>query len=151
MPPSSLACSLPQTTDDPAPAYRNIPLPRLNIITAEPRPATLRTRWERFDARIRPPRRTGFAAGCLALRAKYAVDVAFFSIKSFSNTLGDATELRYSRGQIRRASTAYSDPSPPSAHHAGPITLEDARLKFDFEMASSKPYVGTASVLPFGD
>jgi len=43
------------------------------------------------------------------------VDCGPFSIR-VSQHLGDVTELRYSRDRIRRASTAYSDPSVASAH-----------------------------------
>jgi hypothetical protein len=139
------------TADDPSPPRYNISLPRLDLITVAPRPATLRTRWERFDAEFGlHDQSSSLVAGSL-LRVKYAVDVACFGVRALSTTIGDATELRYSHGRIRRASTALSDPSPRSAHHAGPIVLEDARLKFDFEMASSKPYVGVRLVLPFGD
>lgn len=142
---------LAQAADDPAPSYHNIPLPRMNLITVVPRPATHLTRWDRFDAEFGlHDEQASLLAGSL-LRAKYTVDVALFSIKTLSNALGDATELRYSHGRIRRASTADSDPSLRSAHHDGPILLEDARLKFVFEMASSRPYIGIRLVLPFGD
>ena len=140
-----------QTTDDPSPTRQNIPLPRLNLTAVEPRRANIQTRWERFNAEfgIRD-QHTSFLTASL-LRAKYTADVALFSIKTISSTLGDATELHYSRGRIRRASTDDSVQSPSTARQGGLITLEGARLRFDFELARSKPYVGVRLVLPFGD
>src|SRR5258705_13833574 len=41
---------LAQAADDQTRQRREIPLPRFNLMTVQPRPATLQTRWERFDA-----------------------------------------------------------------------------------------------------
>jgi len=140
-----------QTANDSDCAYRNVPLPRLSSLTVAARPAKLQSRWDRFEAEFGLPDERASLLTASLLRAKYSVDVALFSIKMFSATLGDATELRYSRGRIRRAATVDSDRPHRSAHHDSPIVLEDARLKLVFDMASSRPYIGVRLVLPFGD
>jgi hypothetical protein len=117
----------------------------------QPRTPSLQTRWDRFEAEFGiPDQQTSLLTGSL-LRAKYSLDLAAFGIKTFASTLEDATELRYSRGGIRRASSTQISPPPRYSHPTGPFYLEDARLKFDFVLATGKPYIGARLVFPFGD
>ena len=128
-------------------------LPRLRLPTlaVRRRPDTLQSRWDKFEAEFGLPEQPQSPLTASLLRAKYGVDVAAFGIKAISSTFQDATELRFSRGRVRRASTADLEPSPRYARPTGPFTIEDARLKFDFELATGKPYIGARLVFPFGN
>jgi hypothetical protein len=134
-----------QSADDPLPRLRQ---PALAV---QAHPATLQSRWDRFEAEFGLPEEQTSLLASSILHAKYGVDLAAFGVKAISNTLQDATEFRFSRGRVRRASSAELDPSPRYAHPTGPFSLEDARLKFDFVLATGKPYVGARLVIPFGN
>ena len=128
-------------------------LPRLRqpALAVQAHPATLQSRWDRFEAEFGLPDQQTSLLTSSILRAKYGVDLAAFGVKALSNTLQDATELRFSRGRVRRASSAVLDPSPRNERPTGPFSLEDARLKFDFALTTGKPYVGARLVIPFGN
>ncbi|MEI6085661.1 MAG: hypothetical protein WCS70_15360 [Verrucomicrobiota bacterium] len=81
--------------------------------------------------------------------AKYGVDLTVYTVTTFLDRLEDILELRYTNGRIESAA-ANPQPSAGTVKH-GPVTLEDARLKFDFAFAGGQPYVGVRLVLPFGN
>ena len=138
-----------QMAEPPAAAYHGIPLPSRSLTDAQPRLPASKSRWDRFEAEfgLRDNRNAGVLASIA--RAKYGLDLATFSLNTFLNAIEDATELRYCRGRVSRVSAS---PTPVTPHRgAGPVTLEDARLKLDLAMTGSRPYVGVRIVIPFGD
>ncbi len=138
-----------QTIDSPPPVYHGIPLPRSGLLGIQARLPKTKSRWEHFEAEfgLRDDRATGVTASIA--RAKYGLDLLTFSAEVLADSMEDVVELRYTRGRICRVATS---PSPaPAAHGAGPLSLEDARLKFDLKLARGRPYLGLRLVIPFGN
>ena len=120
--------------------------PRVAIVATQPGQTLVR--WGKFASEF-TPRDSDMPAILQPIAcAKYGADVAVFTFDNLAHHIEDALELRFSHGHICRASTATVE--SPVHLQRGPVTLEDARLKFDFEIASGKPYVGVRLVLPFG-
>jgi hypothetical protein len=136
-----------QTTEAPS-TYHNIPRPRLSLANVQSRPPKTKSRWDRFDAEFGIQNQRTTAVTEPIARVKYGADVVLFSLDALVNTIEDAMELRYSHGRIRRAAAAHNDPDDGLTRLTGPLTLEDARLKFDLELTSGKPYLGVRLVIP---
>jgi hypothetical protein len=140
-----------RTNDDVLATELGVPESRLRLIAPKPARPTMHTRWQRFDAEfgIRSEQQSVVLAS--VRHVKYTMDLAVFSLKTFSDTIEEAVELRYRDGHIRRAASLDDDPPSRPRRADGPIVLEDARLKFDLELTRGRPYVGVRLVFPFGN
>jgi hypothetical protein len=126
--------------------------PRLEqtVLTGHSRRPILQSRWDRFETDFGWPRDMSRRTASI-LPALYGANLAASGVKVLSNVLEDSTEIRLTRGRWCRASASDIDLSARNAHLLGPFSVEDVRLKFDFEMENGKPYVGARLVFPFGN
>lgn len=129
----------------PQPPAATTPTP---IVIESPKPAEP-DGWERFEAEFGAAREAAPPHLAPLSEAKYHVDLTIYTVNTVLHRFEDLLELRYSNGHIGR-SAVFRTPSP--AHlRPGLFTIEDARLKFDFDFARGKPYAGIRLVLPFGN
>ncbi len=138
-------------TDDGFAAGLRVPESRLRLVAPKPARPTLHSRWQRFDAEFGLRNEQHSVVLASVSHVKYTVDLAVFSLQTLSDTLEEAAELRYRHGHIRRAASLDDDPLAPARRTDGLIALEDARLKFDIELARGRPYIGVRLVFPFGN
>ncbi len=138
-------------TNDGLAAELPVPESRLRLVGPRPARPTLHSRWQRFDAEFGLRNEQHSVVLASVSHLKYTVDLAVFSLQTLSDTLEEAAELRYSHGRIRRAASLDDDPLPRPRRTDGLLALEDARLKFDIELARGRPYVGVRLVFPFGN
>jgi hypothetical protein len=118
-------------------------------IIVELREPTERDAWEKFEAEFGAAREVTPPHLAPLSETKYHIDLTIFTVNNVIHRFEDLIELRYSNGRIGRSAT-FRTPSPTYLGH-GPFTFEDTRLKFDFDLAGGKPYVGFRLVLPFGN
>ena len=107
------------------------------------------TKWEAFTIKFGEHDISSSPMLDPVVDSKYAMDVTLFSALDLANQLSNFLELRYNNGHIGRAFGTIAE-HPLTRWHASPIRLEDLRLKFDFLLARSKPYLGIRIVIPFG-
>lgn len=138
-------------TNDGLAAGLSVPESRLRLVGPKSARPTLHSRWQRFDAEFGLRNEQHSVVLASVSHVKYTVDLAVFSLQTLSDTLEEAAELRYSHGRIRRAASLDDAPLPRSRWADGPLALEDARLKFDLELARGRPYIGVRLVFPFGN
>lgn len=127
---------------DPVLPDREIALPNRQPTSAEC--------WERFEVEFGIERRNPSAVLGVIESMKYGLDVLVFSVDLYLRQLDEALEFEYEQGAILPVH---------SLSHTGPRiypnpfqdALENARLKFDFEVATGKPYVGVRLVIPIGN
>ena len=108
------------------------------------------SKWDAFEAKFVELQPSSSPLLDPLIETKHAADVSLFTAAELANRLSNFLELRYSNGRIGR-SFGVVTPHPSTRWHSFPVRLEDTRLKFDFVLATSKPYMGARLVIPFGN
>lgn len=139
-----LAVATTADTEEAQPAVLTLrPLTHVPVLTQRP------DRWERFEEEFGMKQEHLPVALDAIAHAKYGADITVFGVNTILQRLETVLELRYTRGQI--VTVFSSPPTGPPHRSQSPFSLEDTRLKVDFELTSGKPYIGVRLVFPFGN